>query len=1362
MQEKLVLCARRSVAILLLALLAFFGVLRAQASEVTRQGDWVVEHWTTADGLPLSHLTGVAQTPDGMLWLSTFDGLVRFDGVQFLTLRPHDLPGLPSSRLGSMAEHDGSLWISTAQGAVVRVRDGEARSWGPDALGSEAVAVSRQGDQVWVLCERSVLRVEDGEPVRFGDSATWGPDPGSIVDLASTPDGGAWVLGQRALVRLDARGAPRGHYRPTQPSDADALMAVAVTPTGEALVVAERALLRPSGGALVPVPTRGAPVEGVLCGAILEDDGAYTVIGQRAAWRLTPNGELTALGESSMEACLDVLSRRVQGRWRLQNTALSLDGELVFRAAHPIRTVLPTPDGVWVITNGDGLYLLRPARVYMEGFNGSAEGMLVGPSGERISLQHGGLVRLGEPPAWIAVRRDGQEPLWGAQLDTLAADARGRIWAGGFTGLCLLQGESCGLIDVQGASTARPLVVDRSGALWVDTERGLGRSPPGQGPDVGWELFDPHGPEVQALTALQLEDGSVVVAFRNQGLRRYHEGEVLAWGAEDARGLDQVRALYADPEGLLWIATTDGGICRLDLRASGDGARPAPRCLDRSGGLPADTIHAITLDEQGRLWMSSNQGIFYVLRSEVEAVLLDGSALLSPLVFSERDGMANREANGLSSPTLGRAADGTLFFPTQSGIARVDPGAILLPAPPQVRVEQVRVNGVELARGGPLQLGPAERDLAFSWTAPEFRWPEQLRFRYRLVGYSDAWSPLGTARTASWTNLPPGDYTFEVEAVLGGTWSQTPGRVSFSRAPTFVETAWFPLSVLVVALGAVGGLFWWRGRLRQARIQALEAEVQRRTVVLSEQNLALAERNRVVAEQAERLARLDSLRTTFVSDLSHELRTPLTLVLGPLDDLMARHEEMDARLTSTVRIAHRNAERLRELVGQLFDVARLESGGLPLRARPQELGALVRRIAGRFMQAAAERGVALEIRADDGIVAWVDADLFDKILSNLLSNALRFTPAGGRVAVQVERDREATITVTDTGAGIPPEALEHLFERFYRVSSAGGRSHDGAGIGLSLARDLVELHGGSMRAESAPGEGSAFCFTLPLGVQHLRPEEVDLGAPPPNPAPTEPPVGPDEAREDGAGPLATVLVVEDHADMRAYLAAHLAERFAVRTAADGRAALAAIRERRPDLVISDVMMPELDGITMCKEIREDLALRDLPVILISAKGAEPDRVAGLQLASAWFSKPFRMRELLDEASRLAPRPPAPPAPITPAPPSEVDLRFLERLRARVQAGLADPELSVVKLARAMAMSRRQLLREVSRLTGQPVVAFIQRQRMEAARDLLRQDRSKAVSEVAAAVGMNRAYFSRLYAAWYGHPPSDERAAESTD
>ena len=753
-----------------------------------------------------------------------------------------------------------------------------------------------------------------------------------------------------------------------------------------------------------------------------------------------------------------------------------------------------------------------------------------------------------------------------------------------------------------------------------------------------------------------------------------------------------------------------------------------------------------------------------------------GEAALSPLMLTERDGMAHREANGTAWPTVGRAPDGRLYYPTQLGVAVVDPAKIPALTPPAVRVESMSMDGAPVNWHEKISFSSEQRDVAFTWTAPEFRWPEQLRFRYRLKGYDDAWSALGAERQAAWTNLPPGEYAFEVEAAIGGAWSRAPTRVPFSRAPAFVETLWFPASIGAAALGLAGLVVGVRARSRRARIRALEEEVQRRTAVLAERNADLANRNAVIAAQAERLAELDSLKSAFVSNLSHELRTPLTLVLGPLEELQDAPEGLDARRRAAVAIAHRNAERLRELIQQLFDAARLQTGGLPLRARRQDLGAFLRQVVGRFTSAASERGLALDVSAPDGVILWFDPDLIDKVLTNLIGNALKFTPAGGSVTVALRADPVvegadgvATVSVTDTGVGISPTEQASIFERFYQVDSADRRQHGGAGIGLSLARELVELHGGALTVHSAPGRGSAFCFTLPLGSTHLRPDELDL-----SPAPAPPAVASgteaggrvaDAAAddEDGAAPGARVLVVEDHPDLRAYIAAHLSQHFQVQTAPDGAAALDAIRAQRPDVVVSDVVMPHLDGISMCRALRADPALADLPVILVSAKGAEADRRAGLEVAQAWFSKPFRMREMVETALRLAPASPERPAntdgaPVPPEAMTDEDRRLLARLEALVHERLADPELSVVLLAKRLAFSRRQLLREVRRLTGQPVVAYIQRERMEAARDMLRRDSAATVANVAEAVGMNRAYFSRLYSAWHGKAPSEDRLA----
>ncbi len=1356
--------------------LLFLSTALARSTEPALAPGWMVDHWTVADGLPIGHFTGAVRTPDGMLWLSSYDGLIRFDGHEFVTLRPADLPGLSSSRLEAIAaDARGHLWLVTEQRDLVRVVGGVAQTWSAASLPSPPVEAVLEGGQLWVRCAEDLLRVVDGAPRPVAASRAPAKELGLLQDFAVARDGGVWLAYQRGLLHLDAAGQLLGRYGVDEGLRGADLTSVVLDAAGVPTVTDLDGVLRLESGRFTRLPLEGDVPTGGVCAVVPEEDDALTILGATGTWWRAPDGQAHLVDARTPRTCQDGAARRKSGRWQAGEHAVTLDGVELLRPGGTARAIVPDGDAAWVITIGNGIFLIRPALVgQVEGLNYAPGGVLAAPSGERIALIQRSLVRIDQGIRPVTILDAAGQVISGVVWqDAAAVDARGRLWFGGRGGLCELRRDSCQLLSLPWAEP-RPLVVDGAGALWLDTASGLGRTPPGQGPEEGWELVEAHGPEAGVRMAARLRDGSVIVAVEHQGLRHFIDGRVDTWTRADAMGLDLVRDLVVDGEGLLWVATVDGGLCRLDLRDPDPPEKPRPTCLNSRQGLPVDTVHAVSFDRQGRIWMSSNHGIFYVRRAEVEAALNGDAAALSPLMFTERDGMPHREANGTAWPTVGRAPDGRLYYPTQLGIAVVDPTTIAPLSPPAVRVESMAVDGAPVSWQEGASFSSEQRDVAFTWTAPEFRWPEQLRFRYRLVGYDDAWSALGTERHAAWTNLPPGDYTFEVEAALGGAWSRAPARVPFSRAPAFVETLWFPASIGAGALLIAGAVVWVRSRNRRARIRALEEEVQRRTAVLAERNADLASRNAVIAAQAERLAELDSLKSAFVSNLSHELRTPLTLVLGPLEELRDAPEGLDARRRASVAIAHRNAERLRELVQQLFDVARLETGGLPLRARRQDLGAFVRQVVGRFTSAATERGLTLEASAADGVIAWFDPDLIDKVLTNLIGNALKFTPANGRVAVEMladpaaeGADRAAAVSVTDTGVGVSATEQSRIFERFYQVDSADRRKHGGAGIGLSLARELVELHGGALTVHSEPGRGSAFRFTLPLGSAHLRPEELDL-----SPASASLPGGALEGGgleedaaelddEGGIAPTALVLVVEDHPDLRTYIADHLGQRFRVQTAPDGAAALDAIRAQRPDVVVSDVMMPHLDGISMCRALRADPALADLPVILVSAKGAEADRRAGLEVAQAWFSKPFRMRELEEAVLRLAPPPPqraaAPDgARLPPEAMTDEDRLLLGRLEALVQERLADPELSVALLAKRLALSRRQLLREVSRLTGQPVVSYIQRARMEAARDMLRRDRTVPVSEVAASVGMNRAYFSRLYSAWHGRSPSEDR------
>ncbi len=401
--------------------------------------------------------------------------------------------------------------------------------------------------------------------------------------------------------------------------------------------------------------------------------------------------------------------------------------------------------------------------------------------------------------------------------------------------------------------------------------------------------------------------------------------------------------------------------------------------------------------------------------------------------------------------------------------------------------------------------------------------------------------------------------------------------------------------------------------------------------------------------RAQALAEIDRAKTTFFSNVSHEFRTPLTLLLGPLDEARRAGDAVPGAIRDQLDVAHRNSQRLLKLVNTLLDFSRIEAGRVRARFEPVDLGALTADLASTFRSAMEKAGLEFTVEFKPfPEPVYVDREMWEKIVLNLLSNAFKFTLAG-RIAVSVaKKDQRVQLSVLDTGDGIPEHELPRVFERFHRVEGTKGRSHEGSGIGLALVQELVKLHGGELTATSEVGRGSVFTVSLPLGSSHLPPQHIVAGTAEsrsdvaasyleealrwlPEASTTKGSSAPADA--DGESSIATdagrVLLADDNADMRDYAKRLLAERWQVETVDNGRDALIAARLRRPDVIVTDVMMPELDGFGLLRELRTDPDLRSIPVIMLSARAGEEARIEGLAAsADDYLVKPFSARDLL--------------------------------------------------------------------------------------------------------------------------------------
>jgi signal transduction histidine kinase/DNA-binding NarL/FixJ family response regulator len=525
--------------------------------------------------------------------------------------------------------------------------------------------------------------------------------------------------------------------------------------------------------------------------------------------------------------------------------------------------------------------------------------------------------------------------------------------------------------------------------------------------------------------------------------------------------------------------------------------------------------------------------------------------------------------------------------------------------------------------------------------------------------------------------------------------------------------------------------------------------------------------------QAEKIKDLDQLKSRFFANISHEFRTPLTLLLGPIEKRLNNANDSNDKIE--LSSMHRNASRMLTLINQLLDLSRLEAGTMKLKYRNTDLESLIVSIMSQFSSMADAKEIHFELVATKPVALYVDQEKMEKIISNLLSNAFKFTPAGGHIIITISQNDSdesfkngyAEISIEDTGLGIESEHLSKIFDRFYQVDMSSTRAYEGSGIGLSLTKELVEMHQGTISVTSDAGKGSKFIVKLPLGDSHLISPEFDMLA--------EDMINPKingvvhssslEAvvLDNNIQSLPRLLIVEDNADLRYYLKNNLKVQFTISETENGEEGIAAAIEEIPDIIISDLMMPKINGLQLCQQLKEDEKTNHIPIILLTAKVDVETKLMGYRHgADDYIAKPFQIEELLvrienlianrkriqEKFSRqvtLAPN-------VLPV--NSMDERFLKRAMEVVEKSIADASFGVEPFAQQMGVSHTQLYRKIHAITGFNPNEFIRHMRLLRAADLMRQ-KAGNVAEITYQVGFNNlSYFSKVFKEKFGLTPTD--------
>lgn len=526
----------------------------------------------------------------------------------------------------------------------------------------------------------------------------------------------------------------------------------------------------------------------------------------------------------------------------------------------------------------------------------------------------------------------------------------------------------------------------------------------------------------------------------------------------------------------------------------------------------------------------------------------------------------------------------------------------------------------------------------------------------------------------------------------------------------------------------------------------------------------------LINRQAEKIKDLDQAKSRFFANISHEFRTPLTLLLGPIEKRLNVADDHDDK--TELASMHRNASRLLTLVNQLLDLSRLEGGTLKLKCRHADLPAVILSVSSQFSSMADSKEIEFEILAKQPVYLFFDLDKLEKIITNLLSNAFKFTPSGGSIMLSITQQDPtenfkhgyAQIDIADTGTGIEEEHLDKIFDRFYQVDMSSTRSYEGSGIGLSLTKELIELHHGSISFTSTFGQGSVFTVKLPLGNSHLSAEEILEGdiekvVQETNEAFSLSVL--EEPLKKKSPELPRILLVEDNADLRYYLTKSLREQFNLMEAEDGEQGISLAIQEVPDLIISDLMMPKVNGMQLCQQLKENEKTSHIPIIMLTAKADQQTKIGGLETgADDYIYKPFEMTELLARINNLIGNRKLMREKFSKQilwQSGEIKLQsqddhFLKKIMDIIELNLTDYTFSVEKMADEAAMSQIQLYRKVKALTGLPPNDLIRQLRLKRAADMLLNNTGN-VTDVAYQVGFNNlSYFAKCFKDTYGVSP----------
>ncbi len=807
---------------------------------------------------------------------------------------------------------------------------------------------------------------------------------------------------------------------------------------------------------------------------------------------------------------------------------------------------------------------------------------------------------------------------------------------------------------------------------------------------------------------------------------------------------------FKDSKGNIWIGTNGGGV-NLYLFDKDEFIH-----LDEKDGLINDVVFSIIEDEHGYIWLQTN-------RSITRLNYYGQSSLPIPQIrnFDIEDGLPNAEF--IFSTSL-KSSDGRFLFPSGFGMIGFHPDSVVkTDIAPKVVITRIEVNNRSVfAYDDKIKVSPATKNqalvesitlnhslnrLSFEFSALDFFKPLHNQFLVKLEGFDDNWVSIGSNRTISYINLPHGKYTLRIKAGNShNIWNESGISLDINIKPPWWQT-WWAYILYVIVVGGVLVLSRYM-TIRKERIKA---------------------KNRFELLKLEKERELDRFKLDFFTKITHEIRTPITLITTPLEKLMQKQKNNDKEEQRYFQILKSNAEKLYHLTNEILDLRKIDEGKFTIHKVTEDLIPFLKGIQDGFSSFAESKNITLNFSSNYPSVYWeFDISAIERIVSNLLSNAIKFTPPKGRVDLTCKLIKDKGnpdmifIEVSDTGKGISREDLKEIFKPFYQSGKDGVHDTSGTGLGLALVKELTDLHQGQIKAISEVGKGSSFQLYFTNHLAQL--DNVDISSLvtessllKENPLPEDPKTGNCKTKE-------RILIVEDNKDLNEFMVTILEDRYNVNSCQTGEEGFGKALELIPDLIISDVMMPDMNGIEMCRSLKKEPLTCHIPIVLLTALSKEENQLTGFEAgADDYISKPFnttillmKVRNLLTLKSNLRFQ----FAKTFLVTPTETDNSgddvdpLIEKTVAYIEKNIDNTELSIQQLQREIGIGRSQLFLKIKNITGLTVSELIQGVRLKNAYSFLATG-LYTVSEVSDMVGFkNISHFSRCFKSKFGYLPSD--------